>query len=242
MSNQRADLVLVARGFFESRAKAQEAIAAGLVSVEGRLLRKASETIPSTAQIKARAPYPWVSRGGLKLAAALDHFGLDPKGQICLDIGASTGGFTHVLLERGAARIHAIDVGHGQLHSMLACDPRVDAHEGTDARKLTPTFFTQPPSLITCDVSFISLKLIMPFILPLAARDAHLVALIKPQFEVGPAQVVKGIVKSEAARQKACADVVACLEKLGWTVEGVIPSPVTGSDGNQEYLLGARSP
>jgi 23S rRNA (cytidine1920-2'-O)/16S rRNA (cytidine1409-2'-O)-methyltransferase len=239
---QRADLLLVARGFFESRAKAQEAIAAGHVSADGRVLRKASETVAPSAEIEATAPYPWVSRGGLKLAAALDHFGFDPHALTCLDIGASTGGFTHVLLDRGAARVHAIDVGHGQLHGKLAQDPRVDAHEGMDARKLTSAFFAQPPRLITCDVSFISLKLILPTVLPLAGPEACLAMLIKPQFEVGPAHVVKGIVKSEEARRQACADVVACVEALGWSVIGLIPSPITGSDGNQEYLLGARSP
>jgi 23S rRNA (cytidine1920-2'-O)/16S rRNA (cytidine1409-2'-O)-methyltransferase len=237
----RADLLLVERGFFESRAKAQEAIAAGHVSADGRVLRKASETIAPSAEIEASAPYPWVSRGGLKLAAALEAFAFDPQGLVCLDIGASTGGFTHVLLDRGAARIHAIDVGHGQLHMRLAGNPRVDSHEGMDARKLSRSLFPQAPRLITCDVSFISLKLVLPAILPLAGDAAALVALIKPQFEVGPAHVVKGIVKSEEARQKACTDVSACVEAQGWSVIGLIPSPITGSDGNCEYLLGAHS-
>jgi 23S rRNA (cytidine1920-2'-O)/16S rRNA (cytidine1409-2'-O)-methyltransferase len=236
----RADLLLVERGFFESRAKAQEAIAAGHVSADGRVLRKASETLAPSAEIEASAPYPWVSRGGLKLAAALEAFAIDPCGLVCLDIGASTGGFTHVLLDRGAVRVHAIDVGHGQLHAKLAGDPRVDAHEGMDARKLSPALFPQAPRLTTCDVSFISLKLVLPAVLPLAAEDACLIALIKPQFEVGPAQVVKGIVKSDDAREKACADVTACVEAQGWNVIGLIASPITGSDGNCEYLLGAR--
>jgi 23S rRNA (cytidine1920-2'-O)/16S rRNA (cytidine1409-2'-O)-methyltransferase len=238
---QRADLMLVERGFFESRAKAQEAIAAGHVFVDGQVVRKASETIAGAATIEATPVYPWVSRGGLKLSAALDAFEIDPQGFVCLDIGASTGGFTDVLLHRGAARVHAIDVGHGQLHEKLRADPRVDAHEGLDARKLTPTLFVQAPRLITCDVSFISLKLVLPPVLALANANASLVSLIKPQFEVGPAQVVKGIVKSEDARFKACADIRACVEACGWIVTGLIPSPVTGSDGNQEYLLGARS-
>ncbi len=238
----RADTALVARGLFESRAKAQEAIAAGLVRADGRVLRKASEALAETAAIEAEAPYPWVSRGGLKLAAALDAFGFDPQGCVCLDTGASTGGFTHVLLERGAKLVYAIDVGHGQLHPKIAQDPRVDAHEGLDARKLTPALFKQPPRLITCDVSFISLKLILPAVLPLAADDACLAALIKPQFEVGPAHVVKGIVKSEAVRQEACAAIAACVEALGWSVTGLIPSPIAGGDGNIEFLLGARVP
>jgi len=241
-ARKRADLLLVERGFFESRAKAQEAIAAGHVSVDGHVLRKASETISGAAEIEAAPLYPWVSRGGLKLIAALDAFGIDPKDRTCLDIGASTGGFTHVLLERGAARVHAIDVGHGQLHEKLRADPRVDAHEGLDARKLSPALFATPPRLITCDVSFISLKLVLPPVLALADVNASLIALIKPQFEVGPAQVIKGIVKSEEARLKACADITACVEARGWVMIGIIPSPVTGSDGNQEYCLAARSP
>lgn len=239
---KRADLMLVERGFFESRAKAQEAIAAGHVSVDGHLLRKASETIAEAAEIEATSLYPWVSRGGLKLVAALDRFSIDPKGCTCLDIGASTGGFTHVLLDRGASRVHAIDVGHGQLHEKLRNDQRVDAHEGLDARKLSPALFKTPPQIITCDVSFISLKLVLPPVLSLADANATLVALIKPQFEVGPAQVVKGIVKSEDARLKACADITACVEACGWVMMGIIPSPVTGSDGNYEYCLAARSP
>ncbi len=234
--------MLVERGFFESRAKAQEAIAAGHVTVDGQLLRKASETISDAAKIEATPLYPWVSRGGLKLVAALEAFAIDPKDCTCLDIGASTGGFTHVLLDRGALRVYAIDVGHGQLHEKLLADSRVDAHEGLDARKLSPALFAAPPQLITCDVSFISLKLVLPPVLALADANAALVALVKPQFEAGPAQVVKGIVKSEDARRKACADITACLEACGWVMIGIIPSPVTGSDGNQEYCLAARSP
>jgi 23S rRNA (cytidine1920-2'-O)/16S rRNA (cytidine1409-2'-O)-methyltransferase len=241
-TGQRADLLLVERGFFESRAKAQEAIAAGLVEADGRVLRKASETLAETVAIEAQAPYPWVSRGGCKLVAALDAFGFDPSGHVCLDVGASTGGFTHVLLERGAKCVHAIDVGHGQLHAKLASDPRVDAHEGLDARKLSSGLFQAPPQAITCDVSFISLKLVLPFLLPLAASESFIVLLIKPQFEVGPAHIVKGIVKSDEMRQKACTDIADTVNALGWRVSGVIPSPITGSDGNQEYLLGAKSP
>jgi 23S rRNA (cytidine1920-2'-O)/16S rRNA (cytidine1409-2'-O)-methyltransferase len=238
---QRADVVLVERGFFESRAKAQEAIAAGHVVVDGRVLLKPSDSIADAAQVEASPLYPWVSRGGLKLVSALDAFGFDPKGFVCLDIGASTGGFTHVLLDRGAKRVHAIDVGHGQLHAKLRDDPRVDAREGQDARQLTAALFTEAPRFITCDASFISLKLVLPHVLGLAAANALLVALIKPQFEVGPAHVIKGIVKSEEARAKACTDIVACVEACGWIVKGVMPSPVTGSDGNQEYLLAASS-
>jgi len=239
MCLMRADLFLVARGFYESRAKAQEAIAAGLVSVDGKVLRKASQTLSETAVIEAERPYPWVSRGGCKLEAALDAFGFDPKGRACLDIGASTGGFSHVLLERGAAHIDAIDVGHGQLHPKLADDPRLSLHEGFDARSLTPEFFTQPPQAITCDVSFISVKLILPVALPLAAEGAFLALLIKPQFEAGPAHVDKGIVKSDKVREAVCHDIKTLVERLSWQVTGLIPSPIKGGDGNQEYLLGA---
>jgi 23S rRNA (cytidine1920-2'-O)/16S rRNA (cytidine1409-2'-O)-methyltransferase len=239
---QRADVTLVERGFFESRAKAQEAIAAGHVSADGHILRKASETIPTDATVEAKPLYPWVSRGGLKLVAALEAFSINPQGLVCLDIGASTGGFTHVLLDRDAKRVYAIDVGHGQLHAKLKDDPRVYAHEGLDARQLSPTLFDEAPRLITCDVSFISLKLVLPPVLALAATPATLTALVKPQFEAGPANVVKGIVKSEEARRKACTDVAACVEANGWILKGIIPSPITGSDGNHEYLLAATSP
>ncbi len=241
MSRQRADLALVARGFFASRAKAQEAIAAGLVRIDGKILSKPSAPIGAATQVEAEAPYPWVSRGGVKLEAALDVFGFDPRGRICLDIGASTGGFTEVLLARGAAKVHAVDVGHGQLHPKLAADPRVIGKEATDARALANADFTEPPSVITCDVSFISLKLVLPTLLRLAPVDAALIALIKPQFEVGPAFVVKGIVKDAAARQRACADIEALLRNAGWTVAGLIPSPIEGADGNREYLIGARN-
>jgi 23S rRNA (cytidine1920-2'-O)/16S rRNA (cytidine1409-2'-O)-methyltransferase len=240
MSSQRADLALVERGFFASRAKAQEAIAAGLVSIDGKILRKASEPIGGAARIEAKPPYSWVSRGGVKLEAGLDQFGFDPAGAICLDVGASTGGFTDVLLARGAAKVHAVDVGHGQLHARLR-DPRVIFREGTDARSLTPADFTDAPNFITCDVSFISLALVLPTILALAAPEARLVALIKPQFEVGPALVVKGIVKDAAARKDACAKIEALLGKAGWQIAGLIESPIRGSDGNCEYLIGATN-
>jgi 23S rRNA (cytidine1920-2'-O)/16S rRNA (cytidine1409-2'-O)-methyltransferase len=239
-SQQRADLALLARGFFESRAKAQEAIAAGLVQADGRTLRKASELIGAATHIEARAPYPWVSRGGVKLEAALEAFGFDPAHRICLDIGASTGGFTHVLLARGAAEVHAIDVGHGQLHESLRCDARVLARESTDARDLTPQSFRQAPQFITCDVSFISLALVLPPVLALASPDAVLVALIKPQFEVGPSATVKGIVKDAQAHTQVCARITALVDHLGWKVMGLIPSPIEGADGNREFLLGAR--
>jgi 23S rRNA (cytidine1920-2'-O)/16S rRNA (cytidine1409-2'-O)-methyltransferase len=241
-SRQRADLALVERGFFESRAKAQEAIAAGLVRINGKPLRKSSEPVAAEAQIEAMAPYPWVSRGGVKLAAALDAFGFDPGGAICLDVGASTGGFTEVLLARGAAKIYAVDVGHGQLHPRLVADPRVVHCQGKDVRNLTPPDFVEPPGCVVCDVSFIPLTLVLPNVLALAGRGAMFVALIKPQYEAGPAHVVKGIVKDAAARQQACAKIEALLAKAGWRIAGLIESPIRGAEGNREYLIGAAKP
>jgi 23S rRNA (cytidine1920-2'-O)/16S rRNA (cytidine1409-2'-O)-methyltransferase len=242
MSSQRADLSLVQRGFFVSRAKAQEAIAAGRVKIDGRVLTKAAEPVALDAAIEAEPLYPWVSRGGVKLAAALDTFGFDPKDAICLDLGASTGGFTQVLLARGAAKVYAIDVGHGQLHEALRDDPRIVSHESLDARRLQASDFPLPPDFITCDLSFISLKLVLPSIFGIVARAARLVCLIKPQFEVGPAHVVKGIVKDEAQQQRACTEIEDLIRRSGWQIAGLMPSPISGGDGNREFLLGATRP
>jgi 23S rRNA (cytidine1920-2'-O)/16S rRNA (cytidine1409-2'-O)-methyltransferase len=242
MPRIRADITLVQRGFFKSRAKAQEAIARGLVRVAGLPIRKPSELIDDDAVIEAQAPYPWVSRGGVKLDTALDHFAIDVRDQICLDIGASTGGFSDVLRQRGAAQIYAIDVGHGQLHEKLRREPRIISMEGTDARSLTPSHFARAPDMIVCDTSFISLKLILPHVLALAALKAHVIALIKPQFEAGPQHVVKGLVKDEKVRHKICTDIEALILSLGWTTLGLRPSPIEGGDGNIEYLIGARRP
>jgi 23S rRNA (uracil1939-C5)-methyltransferase len=236
---KRADIVLVERGIFPSRARAQAAIAAGLVRIDGAALRKPSEEIPDGAQIEAQSPHPYVSRGGVKLAAALDAFGLDPSALACLDVGASTGGFTDVLLRRGAKSVAAIDVGHGQFDRRLAVDPRVRALEGLDARMLTVDMIGAAPQAIVCDVSFISQRLVLPHVLSLAERPAWLVSLVKPQFEVGPADIVKGRVRSESALARACAEVRACVEAQGWTVLGLIPSPVLGGAGAKELLLGA---
>lgn len=235
----RADLALVSRGFFASRAKAQEAIAAGLVRADGRLVRKPSETLAADAAIEAGAAYPYVSRGGVKLAAALDAFQFDPAGGTCLDVGASTGGFTDVLLRRGAAHVFAVDVGHDQLAMSLRQDPRVTSLEGTDARSLTAAAFDRPITMITCDTSFISLRLVLPVVLPLAAPGARIVALIKPQFEAGPAHVVKGLVKDEAVRQECAQAIFRLLQDAGWTIAGLIESPIAGGDGNREFLVGA---
>lgn len=235
----RADTALHARGFFESRAKAREAIEAGLVTVNGRVVTKPSEPISPEAEVVARAPYPWVSRGGVKLAHALDSFGVDPTGRFCLDIGASTGGFTDVLLAKGARHIVAVDVGHGQLHERLRADPRVTSLEGQDARALTPAQLSEPPTLVVMDASFISLGALLPHVLGLAAPQAELIALIKPQFEAGRAAVKKGIVRDEKIHAEVCARIHGEIEALGWRVLGVIPSPIEGGDGNKEFLIHA---
>jgi len=237
---KRADLLLVERGLFPSRARAQEAIAAGLVWADGAVVRKPSATLADDAAIQASAAHPWASRGGVKLAAALDAFALDPTGLACLDIGASTGGFTDVLLARGARRVVAVDVGHGQLDPRLRADPRVVSFEGMDSRKLNAERLGEPPRAIVCDVSFISQRLALPPALALAGRPAWLVSLVKPQFEVGRARLVKGVVKDEAALAEACEAVRACVEGLGWRGLGLMPSPVLGGDGAREFLYAAR--
>jgi 23S rRNA (cytidine1920-2'-O)/16S rRNA (cytidine1409-2'-O)-methyltransferase len=237
---KRADIVLVERGFFPSRARAQAAIAAGLVSVGGVALTKASEALADDAPIAAEPLHPYVSRGGVKLAAALDAFGLDAKDLVCLDVGASTGGFTDVLLKRGAAQVVAVDVGRGQLDPRLAADKRVRFLEGVDARALDPERLGERPAAIVVDVSFISQRLVLPHVLKLAAEQAWLVSLVKPQFEVGRADIVKGRVRSEAALERACAAVGASIEAQGWKIIGVIPSPILGGGGAREFLIAAR--
>jgi 23S rRNA (cytidine1920-2'-O)/16S rRNA (cytidine1409-2'-O)-methyltransferase len=238
----RVDLALVERGFFESRAKARAAIEAGLVRVDGQTLRKAAASITPEASIVAGAPHPFVSRGGVKLAAALDAFGFDPSGLVCLDIGASTGGFVHVLLDRGAAKVIAVDVGQHQLHPSLATDIRVESLERTNARNLSRADIPTAPCFVTCDVSFISSAHVLPSVLALAEHGARLVTLIKPQFELGPGHAKKGIVKDASLRREACARITDLVEKLGWIVAGIIESPIDGGDGNREFLLGATRP
>ncbi len=235
----RADRLLLQRGLFDSRAKAQAAIAAGLVSANGVIVRKASEEIATDAAIDAAPAHPYVSRGGLKLVAALDHFGFEPKGRVCLDVGASTGGFTEVLLERGASRIYAIDVGREQLHKSLRARPEVVSLEATDIRTLRPDKFDPVPDLVTIDVSFISLKQVLPSATALTTTPAQLVALIKPQFEAGREAIRKGIVRDVAVHRAVCDAIAALVTSLGWQVAGIIPSPIAGGDGNVEFLLGA---
>ena len=241
MGKKRADVVLVERGLFDSRAKARAAIEAGGVSVAGRVLSKPSDLIDEAADIAAVAAHPFVGRGALKLVHALDLWPVQVQGRTVVDVGASTGGFTEVCLLRGAARVYAVDVGRGQLHAKLAGDPRVVGLEGVDARTLDPQLIPVAPDLIVTDVSFIGLAKALPAALALAAGGADLVALVKPQFEVGPEHVGKGgLVKDEAARRRALDEVAAFMNASRWAVREVADSPIAGGDGNLEYLLWAQ--
>ncbi len=237
----RADRMLVALGHFASRASAQAAIAAGLVSVDGRTLARPADRIARTALIEALPVHPFVSRGGLKLSHALRHFSISPAGCSCLDLGASTGGFTDVLLRAGAVHVTCVDVGHGQLHPSLAADRRVVLHEGLNARDLTPAHLPAPPELIVCDLSFVSLLKVLAPPLALAARGAGLIALFKPQFEVGRANIGKGgLVQDGPATRDALQAFLDFLHAAGWTPAEPVESPVRGGDGNQEFLVHAR--
>ena len=236
----RADRLLVERGLFDSRAKAQAAIEAGLVDANGARVRKASEEIARDADLKASPAHPYVSRGGVKLAAALDAYKIDPRGRVCLDVGASTGGFTQVLVDRGAAQVYAVDVGKAQLHGSLRGRGEIVSLEQTDIRALPTATFDDAPSLIVIDVSFISLKQVLPAVTALAAKEAVLVALIKPQFEAGRDRVKKGVVRDNAVHRAVCDDTAACVAALGWRVLGLMPSPIAGGDGNIEFLLAAE--
>jgi 23S rRNA (cytidine1920-2'-O)/16S rRNA (cytidine1409-2'-O)-methyltransferase len=236
----RADRLLVDRGLFESRARAQEAIAAGLVTADALPVRKASEQIAIDADLRAEPAHPYVSRGGVKLAHALDIFGFDPRGKICLDVGAATGGFTEVLLARGASRVYAVDVGRGQLHPRLHGRKEIVLLEQTDIRTLDRSLVPDPPAVLVIDVSFISLKLVLPPALALMDRPAWMVALIKPQFEAGRTHLKKGIVRGPEVHQSVCDDIAAFVTAQGWTVAGMTPSPILGGDGNAEFLLGVR--
>jgi 23S rRNA (cytidine1920-2'-O)/16S rRNA (cytidine1409-2'-O)-methyltransferase len=235
----RADRLLVERGLFESRAKAQAAIAAGRVTADDVPVRRASDEIARDAVLRAEPAHPWVSRGGVKLEHALDRFGFDPRGRVCLDVGASTGGFTEVLVARGARLVYAVDVGRDQLHPSLKARPEVIAFEDTDIRSLDPARLPEPPDVITIDVSFISLKLVLPAALALTRPPAQLIALIKPQFEAGRRHLKKGIVRDPAVQAGVCAEIADVVRSLGWSVIDVIESPIAGGDGNREFLLGA---
>ena len=236
----RLDQLLVERGLAESRARAQALVMAGLVFSRERRLDKPGITLADDAPLEVRGrDHPWVSRGGVKLAAALDHFAIDPAGLICLDVGASTGGFTDVLLSRGAAKVYALDVGSGQLAWKLRIDPRVAVLEKTNVRDLGAALIPEPLDLVVCDVSFIGLTLALPPALVLTGPGARLVALIKPQFEAGRYQVGKGgIVRDPEVRHAVCTRVADWLAaQPGWRVCGLIESPLTGADGNVEYLI-----
>jgi 23S rRNA (cytidine1920-2'-O)/16S rRNA (cytidine1409-2'-O)-methyltransferase len=242
-AKRRADQLLVEQGLAESRAKAQALILAGLVSIAGRRVDKPGTPLAEGAELTlAGRDHPWVSRGGVKLAFALDHFAIDPAGVIALDIGASTGGFTDVLLANGAARVHAVDVGRGQLAWKLRQDPRVVVHEGVNARYLSRTEIAEPIELVTCDASFIGLGTLLPAALALTAENAALVALIKPQFEAGPRDVGKGgVVRDPAIHRAVCERVAAWIgAQSGWHVVGIADSPITGPAGNREFLIYAR--
>ncbi|MEA3051791.1 MAG: rRNA (cytidine1920-2-O)/16S rRNA (cytidine1409-2-O)-methyltransferase [Sphingomonadales bacterium] len=238
----RADQLLVDRGLAESRARGQALILAGLVFSGERRIEKAGQALAPDAALEVRGKeHPWVSRGGVKLAHALEHFGWDVTGAVALDVGSSTGGFTDVLLQKGAARVFAVDVGTNQLAWKLRQDPRVVVHEKTNARYLTDSVVTEPVDMIVCDASFISLAKVLDKALDLARRDARLVALVKPQFEAERSEIGKsGVVRDPAVHERVCRSAADWVRSRGWTVEGVVPSPITGPEGNTEFLLGAR--
>jgi 23S rRNA (cytidine1920-2'-O)/16S rRNA (cytidine1409-2'-O)-methyltransferase len=236
---QRADVLLVERGLFESRAKAQAAIAAGLVTADDVPVRKPSATIPVDAEITAAPAFAWVSRGGVKLSDALDRLGVAVADRICLDVGASTGGFTQVLIARGARRVYAVDVGAGQLHPTLRGRPDIVSIEETDIRAFDRALFAEPPDFVTVDASFISLKLVLPAAIALAARPAHLLALIKPQFEAPRRHIKKGIVRDASIHAAVCAEIAEFAATLGCRDIVSFASPIEGADGNREFFLGA---
>lgn len=239
--SQRADIFLVRDGHAASREEAQAAIRAGLVKAGGQIVAKPAQMLKDGVEIQYRPAHPYVSRGGLKLVAALDRFGLSPADRICLDVGSSTGGFTQVLLERGAARVYCVDVGHGQLDAKLRGTGRVVLLEGVNARHLGRSEVPEAPAVITADLSFISLRLAMGPAFSLAAPDAWAVLLVKPQFEVGPEAVPRdGIVRDAAVQQSALADVTWWVAAQGWEEIGTMESPITGKEGNHEFLLAVR--
>lgn len=243
MARVRVDVALVERGLVESRAKAQAMILAGLVYSETRRIDKAGDLIPAEAPLHIKGQdHPWVSRGGLKLVKGLDHFAIDPAGLTAIDVGASTGGFTDVLLSRGAAKVYAVDVGHGQLAWKLRQDPRVVVMEKTNARHLTAAEIPDPLDLVVCDASFIGLEVVLPAAMALTRPGARLVALIKPQFEVGKGRVGKGgVVRDSTLHEEVCERIRTWIATLpGWEVLGLTDSPILGPEGNKEFLIGAR--
>ncbi len=241
MAKIRADQMLVDRGLAESRTRAQALIMAGLVFAGTKKVDKPGQSLADDVVLDVRGrDHPWVSRGGIKLAHGLDHFGWDVTGAVAIDVGSSTGGFTDVLLTRGATRVYAVDSGTNQLAWKLRQDPRVIVHEQTSARILTAAHITQPVDVIVCDASFIGLSKVLERPITFAGPGARLMALIKPQFEAGREEVGKGgVVRDSAIRQRVCDATVAWLVEAGWIVAGVVESPITGPEGNVEYLVAA---
>ncbi len=241
-ARRRADQLLVEQGLAESRTRAQALIMAGHVMAGDRKVDKPGQMLGADTALEVRGrDHPWVSRGGIKLAHALDHFPIDPTGLVAMDVGSSTGGFTDVLLARGAARVYAVDSGTNQLAWKLRSDPRVIVHEQTSARVLTAEHIAVPVDIIVCDASFISLAKVLERPLTFAAPDARVIALIKPQFEAGREEVGKGgVVRDPTVHARVCREVSDWFTQGGWTVEGLVPSPITGPEGNVEFLICAR--
>jgi 23S rRNA (cytidine1920-2'-O)/16S rRNA (cytidine1409-2'-O)-methyltransferase len=237
---KRADVVLVERGLFESRARAQAAIEAGLVTANDKQVLKASESIPADAVLQAQPAHPFVSRGGVKLTGALERYPIEIEGHVCLDVGASTGGFTEVLLANGASLVFSIDVGRDQLHPSLRGHPKVVSMEETDIRNFEGKRLPMRPDVVVIDVSFISLKAVLPVALSLAAAPMHLLALIKPQFEAARKHSKRGIIRDAQVHQEICVDIAAFVSAQGCTDVQVFPSSITGGDGNVEFFIGAR--
>jgi 23S rRNA (cytidine1920-2'-O)/16S rRNA (cytidine1409-2'-O)-methyltransferase len=238
----RVDQMLVERGLAESRTRAQALVMAGLVFSGDRKIAKSGDTLAADAPLEVKGrDHPWVSRGGIKLDHGLTHFGWDVAGAVAIDVGSSTGGFTDVLLSRGAVRVYAVDSGTNQLAWKLRQDPRVVVLEQLSARLLTPEHVPEPVDIIVCDASFISLMKVLPVPMGFARPGARLLALIKPQFEAGREDVGKGgVVRDEAVRERVCREVAAWLEGQGWAVAGLTTSPITGPEGNVEFLIGAH--
>jgi 23S rRNA (cytidine1920-2'-O)/16S rRNA (cytidine1409-2'-O)-methyltransferase len=244
MAKQRADQLLVERGLAESRAKAQALILAGLVTSGERKVEKAGQPLAADAPLEVKGKeHPWVSRGGIKLAHALEHFGWDVTGAVALDVGSSTGGFTDVLLQKGAAKVFAVDVGTNQLAWSLRQDLRVVVHEQTNARYLTPEIVTEPVDIIVCDASFIGLAKVLDTAIDFARPGGRLLALVKPQFEAERVEIGKGgVVRDPAVHARVCQAAAAWVASRGWAVEGIVQSPITGPEGNVEFLLAATRP
>ena len=240
---RRLDQLLVDRGLVESRTRAQALVMAGKVFSGERKMEKAGQQVAEDIALEVRGQdHPWVSRGGLKLAHALEHFGVDPTGAVAIDVGASTGGFTDVLIQGGAAKVYAVDVGHGQLAWKLRNDDRVIVLEKTNARHLGAEHVPEPVDMVVCDASFISLKTVLPAAIAMVKPGGRLVALIKPQFEAGREQVGKGgVVRDPEVHAAVCDDIRAWLDGVGgWAIDGIVPSPITGPEGNVEFLISAR--